>query len=254
MALFTDGPISSIDDLAALDSQLLAVAETEGIDVTRKLTSAQEEVGVELTVLLNKLSRTDQFLQPTPRPGLSSVVVTAPMKLWNTYRTLEMIYRDAYNSQLNDRYAGKRDQFHEMAQWASERLIQTGVGVAANPVPRAGTPQVDAIPGALPDGTYYVSMAWINPTGEEGAGSSPAVFTITASALQVEAGTPPPGATRWNVYIGDAPESMVLQNGTPIEAGQNWHQAGAVATAGRAPGTGQEPTYLKPVPRVIQRG
>ena len=41
------------------------------------------------------------------------VVVTPPLKLWHTFRTLEMVYGDAYNSQLNDRYAGKRDEFHE---------------------------------------------------------------------------------------------------------------------------------------------
>ena len=44
MALFTDGPVSSIDDLAAQDTQLLDVANAEGIDVTRKLGLAQDEL------------------------------------------------------------------------------------------------------------------------------------------------------------------------------------------------------------------
>ena len=43
MALFMDGPISNIDDLAGQDSQLLDVANVEGIDVTRKLALAQDE-------------------------------------------------------------------------------------------------------------------------------------------------------------------------------------------------------------------
>ena len=34
MALFTDGPASSIEDLAAQDSQVLNVASSEGIDLT----------------------------------------------------------------------------------------------------------------------------------------------------------------------------------------------------------------------------
>lgn len=41
MALFTDGVPSTVEDLAAVDSQLLNVAHAEGIDVTQKLTLAQ---------------------------------------------------------------------------------------------------------------------------------------------------------------------------------------------------------------------
>jgi hypothetical protein len=35
MALFTDGTITSIEELAGHDTQLLAVANVEGIDVSR---------------------------------------------------------------------------------------------------------------------------------------------------------------------------------------------------------------------------
>ena len=254
MALFTDGTVSSMDDLTAQDSQLLQVASTEGIDVSRKLALAQEDVACELTVLLGKLSYTDRAYWAAPVPGLENVVVTGPLRLWHTYRTLEMVYRDAYNNQLNDRYAGKRDQFHELGEIAYEKLIQIGVGIAARPVPQATKPTVTPVPGALADGTYYVSSAWANESGEEGASSAPAVATITGSTLRVDAGVPPPNATGWNVYVGDAPESMVVQNSSPIAPGQLWQAAGALATGGNAPGCGQEPTYLRPVPRLILRG
>jgi hypothetical protein len=254
MPLFTDGPVSSIEDLTAQDSQLLEIASAEGIDLTRKLALAQDDIGVELTVLLCKLNFVDHPFWMAPRANLGSVVVTPALKRWHTYLSLELVYRDAYNSELNDRYAGKRDQFHQMAQWASEKLIQTGVGVALRPVPRAGTPHVTAIPGALVDGTYYVSAAWVNAAGEEGASAVPAVITIAASTLHVQAGTAPADAVGWNVYIGTEAETMVLQNQSPIAPGEMWRQDGALATAGRTPGTGQLPTYLKPVPRVIQRG
>jgi len=56
MALFTDSPVSSIEDLSAQDSQLLDVASAENIDVTRKLALAQEEVGLELSALLTRRS------------------------------------------------------------------------------------------------------------------------------------------------------------------------------------------------------
>ena len=254
MALFTDGPVSSIEDLTAQDSQLLDVAGIEGIDVTRKLTLAQEDVGVELTVLLAKLSFADQAFWVPSQPNIGAVVVTPALKRWHTYVALELVYRDAYNSQLNDRYSGKRDQFHQMAQWACEKLVQTGVGLVLRPVPRASTPQVSAIPGALADGTYFVSTAWVNASGEEGASAVPAAVTITASALQVQPGPAPANAVNWNVYIGTEEATMIRQNESPIGAGELWRQNGALATAGRTPGTGQEPTYLKPLPRVIQRG
>ena len=77
-----------------------------------------------------------------------------------------MVYGDAYNSQLNDRYGAKRDQFHELARWAYEKLLQIGLGMVALPVARATTPAVTAAAGeALPDGTYYVTMAWVNRAG-----------------------------------------------------------------------------------------
>lgn len=254
MALFVDGPVSSIEDLAAQDSQLLEVASTEGIDLGRKLAAAQDDLAVELTVLLNRLRSVDQAFGTAANPGPEYVVVTPALKLWHTYLSLEMVYRDAYSNQLNDRYAGKRDQFHQMAQWANEKFIQIGVGLTANPVPRAATPQVTEIPGALADGTYYVSTAWVNGGGEEGASATPAAITIANSALQVQTETAPPRAVGWNVFIGEAPESLVLQNSSPIAAGQTWQQGTPPATAGRAPGTGQQPTYLKPIPRLIQRG
>src|SRR4051812_36285533 len=126
MALFTDGPASEMEDLAAQDSQLLSVANAEGIDVTSKLRLAHEGIGVELEGLLQEQSSL----------RLANVVVTPALRLWHTYRTLETVYRDAYNNQLNDRYAGKRDQFRELGMWARERLRQSGVGLALRPAPR----------------------------------------------------------------------------------------------------------------------
>ena len=98
MALFTDGAITSIEELSGHDTQLLTVATVEGIDVSRKLALAQDEIAVEVASLLGR--------QAAP-PALEQVVVTPAMKLWHAYRTLEMVYRDAYHSQLNDRYGGQ---------------------------------------------------------------------------------------------------------------------------------------------------
>src|SRR5438270_739661 len=132
MALFTDGPASTIEELAAQDSQVLNAASSEGIDLTVKLELTHEMIGMELA---EQLRRASGF-------GLTHVVVTPPLRLWHTYRTLENVYRDAYNSQLNDRYAGKRDQFRELGRWAYERLLQAGIGIALQPAPRAAKPNV----------------------------------------------------------------------------------------------------------------
>jgi hypothetical protein len=259
MALFTDGPASSMEDLTAQDSQLLDVASVEGIDLTQKQALAQEELALELNALLTRLSPADQLFRHAPDSNLGSVVVTPALKLWHTFRSLEMVYSDAYNSQLNDRYAGKRDQFHTSAKWAYEMLVAAGIGVASVPVPRAAIPTVTAAaappPGIpLPDGTYYVTVAWVNAGGEDGASAVPATIATTGSTLLVEpAGAPPKTAAGWNVYVGTGPDSMALQNGSPIAIGQTWLQPAAVA-AGRPPGPGQRPSYLKPVPRAIQRG
>lgn len=99
-----------------------------------------------------------------------------------------------------------------------------------------------------------MTMAWLNSTGEEGASSVPAVITLAASTLQVQPATAPLTAVSWNVYAGHAPEGMVLQNPSPIPTGEIWLQTGSLAQTGQRPGLGQEPNYLKPIPRVLQRG
>ena len=111
MALFTDGAIASIEELRGHDTQLLNVATIEGIDVTRKLavgaggTRRRWQGCSGRPCLSGQLSRRRRSRQ---------VVVTPPrLKLWHTFLTLELVYRDAYGSQLNDRYAGKRDEYHE---------------------------------------------------------------------------------------------------------------------------------------------
>jgi hypothetical protein len=257
MALFTDGLASSIDDLSAQDAQLADVASAENIDVTRKLALAQEEVALGLDALLTAMSYPEQSLWLSPRPCVNCVVVTPALRLWHSYRALEMVYADAFNSQLNDRYAGKRDQFHALANWAYDKLVRIGAGVVFDPIRRAAMPSVTAASGgaaALPDATYYATMAWINKAGEEGASAPPATVATVGGTLLVAPADPPKNAAGWNVYVGGDPDGMFRQNGTPIGATQTWTQPGPLAASGRRAGQGQVPNYIKPVPRLIQRG
>lgn len=255
MALFTDGPPSSIEDLSARDSQLLNVANVEGIDVTQKLWLAHEELGMDLYTLLSKMSYVDPLFWLAPKPNLETVAVTPPLKLWHAFRTLEMVYADAYNSQLNDRYAGKRDQYHKSARWAYEKLVQNGLGIVQIPVAKAATPTATTAAGAIPDGTYFVTMAWVNRAGDEGGSAAPAIATTASSTLAVEpAAHAPQNASGWNVYVGSAPDSMVRQNTQPIAVGQTWLQPNQVYSAGITPSGGQKPSYMQPIPRVLERG
>lgn len=254
MALFTDGPISTVEDLAAHDSQLLEIASTEGIDLAQKLKLAQEETAVDLTALLGKLGGAKRDVWQPAAPDMANVVVTPALRQWHTFRALEMAYRDAYNNQLNDRYAGKRDSYRDMAKWAYERLLQLGVGIALKPVPRAATPRLESGSGSLPVGIYYVATGWVNDAGEEGACSRPEVTSSAGNTFRVHAGTPPRGATGWNVYVGDSAETMTLQNSVPITPGQPWVQPQIVSGAGRAPSGGQRPNHMQFVARVMQRG
>jgi hypothetical protein len=258
MALFMDGQVSGIEDLTAQDSQLLDVVQVENIDVTEKLVLAQDELAVELDTLLMRLRSNEQPFLHMVTSKIAAVVVTPPLKMWHTFRALEMVYADAYNNQLNDRYAGKRDQFHARAQWACGKVVEAGIGIVADPIPKAATPLVTplttTVSGALPDGTYYVTTAWMNRAGEEGASAAPAVVTITSSAFLVQPVNPPANVTGWKVYVGGAPDAMVQQNSLPIAVGDNWTQPNHAIATGRAPGSGQSPNYLRPAPRVTQRG
>src|SRR4030095_15017703 len=150
MALYMDGPVSTIEDLRAEDSQLNAVASIEGIDVIQKLALAKEDVGFDLERLLDG------------KQPLGKVLLTRALQVWHVYRTLEMMYRDAYFTHLNDRYKKKRNQFYELAKDAREHVIHRGVEIVLNPVRRAATPALATTTGTLPEGIYYATITWLN--------------------------------------------------------------------------------------------
>lgn len=254
MALFSDGPPAQIGDLTQLDSQLVTVANVEGIDVNGKLCVAYEAVGIELCELLDRMHPAQGWPWVTVQSSITTVVVTTPLLLWHAYRTLESVYADAYDSQLNDRYAGKEQRFHEQAQDAKDKLIETGVGVVGLPVAKAMTPVVVASAGALADATYYVTMSWVNSQGEQGASAAVASFATVSSSLQVQPGTEPANATGWNVFVGLSPSTMVIQNGELLAPSAVWAQPNLLLTSGQMPGNGQKPDSTRPLPRVLLRG
>jgi len=262
MALFTDAPISTLDQLAAQDSAALDVASTEGIDATAKISLAQDELGIEITAASSRSA----FSPVSPSvwwPGmvltttlqLSSIVVTPPLRLWHTFHTLELIYRDAYNSQLNDRYLGKWRAYTDLAKWASSMLMQTGIGVVPDPVPVAQSPQVNVIGGTFQATTYFVQTAWLNARGEEGMASAvTSAAALDQNSVQVTTNNPPLNAAAWNIYAGTSIDAITLQTSAPITVGQPWFLPTSGLVSGRGPGTGQAPNYYRTLPRYLQRG
>jgi hypothetical protein len=243
MALFTDGPAAAIEDLAAQDSQLLNTANAEGIDLTVKLGLAQEAIGLEV----------EEMLRQGSGFRLEHVVVTPALRLWHTYRTLESVYRDAYHSQLNDRYAAKRDQFRELSRWARERLLQAGIGIALTPVPQASGLDLQPSAGGLESGVYYASMSWVGAVGEEGASSALGAIEVNSGGFVAIPPEAPPGATGWNVFVGTAAETMTRQNGSPLAPGEPW-LAASLSLWGARPSRGQNPNVTHVAARVLQRG
>ena len=76
MALFVDGPASTIDDLTDQDAGLLGVSQTAGINVSTKLRLAQEEIGTDLQLWLIRPRSMETFWGPVTK--LDQVVVTRP--------------------------------------------------------------------------------------------------------------------------------------------------------------------------------
>jgi hypothetical protein len=246
MALFTDGTISTIEDLTAHDSAVLDVAGTESIDLTNKLGLAQDEIGVDLMA-----HWPDAGCAPS-QSQLGSVVVTTPLRLWHAFHTLALVYGDAQYRQLNDRYRAKRDEYRELSRWAAEKLFLIGVGLVSDPVPRADPPEVTLITGWLPEGTYYVTTTWVSQRGEEGAAASPvAVESPSGSTLVVRAPNPPANAAGWRVFAGVTPDALILQSSSLIGLDQPWSPSGALAANGVRPGNGQAPERLRPMPRML---
>ncbi len=257
MALFTDGPINEAIDLQNYENAILTVANTEQIDLAGKSALAQGEIASELILFLTRRFRQRDPIWAVnvgPPIGVGDVVVTDPLRRWHAYRTLALVYRDAYNNQLNDRYKGKWTEYEKLAKATEDSYLQIGVGLVAGPISRAMIPVLNTTPGTGPAATYYVAVAWVNQTGQSGSASEVAQLTTsTGQQLVVSAVDPPFNAAGWNAYVGEAPEATSLQNSSPIAIGATWTLTAALQT-GAKPGRGQQPTWFLADHRVIERG
>ncbi len=252
MALFTDGNVSTLENLSGEDTGILDLANTEGIDLSVKLALAQDELAIELGSWLARSRASSPCDGP---PTLQNIVITPPLRLWHTFYTLALVYRDAYYNQLNDRYLAKWNEYKEQMKWASGMLFQAGAGMVWDPIPAADAPALAAVSGTQPAATYFVAMAWLNARGEEGAaGAAASLSTASQHVIQVTPKNIPSNAKAWNVYAGLGTESLTLQNAAPVDRAQVWVEPNTGLVAGRAPGSGQDPNSYRVLPRMLQRG
>ncbi len=246
MALLTDGNPNDTEALRVYESAILDLAHVEGIDLDLKLGLATEEVTQEVLNFL--IDRTLSDPQGTARRsiGVADVVVTPQVKRWHALHTLAVVYRDAFNNQINDRYRKKWEEYRDLALGAKEQATIFGIGLVAAPIRKASTPAFGTVPGTAEATTYYARMNWVSVTGQEGSPSTLTTYqTVDASSLTVASVDPPAVAAGWNVYLGLTPTTLRQQNGTLLGTGQVFTLPAGALAAGKVPGDGQAPeTYV----------
>src|ERR1700680_1576441 len=167
--LLTDGNPNTTEDLRVYESAILDVSNKETINLDTKLGLATEEISeTVLNILLSHSSVTLGTDVLRRSLGVSDVVVTRQLKRWHALHTLAIFYRDAYNDQLNDRYLGKWTEYRVLARGAQDITTQYGIGLVTTPIPQAGTPVLNVVPGLLAATVYYVQITWVSGTGAEG--------------------------------------------------------------------------------------
>ena len=255
MALFTDGPLTTSSELQQYENNILNVASTENIDITVKARLAQDEIATDLLLFFDRNSLWDPRLLVRKLIRLADVVSTEPLKRWHVYRTLAMVYEDAYNNQLNDRYQGKWTQYEQLSNDAAQKLFRVGVGIVHDPIPKAPVPSLSTVPLGVTGNSYYVCTSWVGALGQEGTVSDAEQATsIDGSAVVVGVSGPPSSAVSWNVYAGSAPENVTLQNTSPLSIKATWMLPASGLCSGRTPGSGQVPECWIVDRRILLRG
>lgn len=253
--LLTDGSPNDTEALRVYESAILDVAKVEMIDLQAKLELAAAEVGEDVLDVLLDNAGSDPKAALRRRLGVSDVVITPQLRRWHAAHTLAVVYRDAFNNQLNDRFQAKCSEYADLAKTAKTHTLRLGIGLALRPVPCPEIPDLDLLDGNAPAGTYYISVSWTTGSGEESAPSEVTTADVpAANTFSVKAVLPPAPASGFNVYVGLSRESMALQNSTPVAVGGSWVMPGGGLVAGPAASDGQQPDVYVVATSLLRRG
>lgn len=254
--LFTDTAISTVADLAAYESEIRDVASIAGLDLEVKLRLAQTEVGVELLAAAAPGAPAAAGASPAIR--LDQVVVTDALRLWHVFQTLAIVYRDAYNQKVNDKYLLKANEYRSLAKWAANLFFNIGVGLMFRPVAMPGGPVLgDTAGGSLPETTCFICVTWSDGRGGESAPSAPLSYVVPAGHLLTVsvAGLPAPAeAAGWFPYVGLAADSEQRQLSEALPPAATWTLPETGLVSGPPVPDGQQPDCFRQVARVLQRG
>jgi hypothetical protein len=177
------------------------------------------------------------------------------LKLWHTFQTLALFYRDAQARKVDDKYLPKWREYKELAKWAADLLFQTGVGLAMSPVPRAEQPVIAFAASTLPAMSLYVRTTWVGHDGAEGAGGKErAVHTVANQALQLTMGPAPAEAAGWHVYIGQSQGEALRQTVEALTPDAEWVMPAGGVVDGQELGNGQPAEMYRTAPKFLQRG
>ncbi len=242
MALLMDGSPNTVEMLKAVESSIADVAAIELIDVDIKMGLALEEISESLMVYLLQLGTQDPQYLTRRQLGVSTIVLTPPLRRWHALLSIALIYRDAYHNQLNERYLAKWKYFNGVAAEARRTLLQTGLGVVNGAIAKAPTPVTGLAIGQWSPGSYLVRIAWVDSAGRVGSASeATTVELVSGSAPTVTAPAPPAGISGWNVYVAAIGSTPTLQNTSPLGFATAWVAPVAGPAVGVAIGDGQSP-------------
>ena len=252
MALFQDGPISSLEDLRVYETSLLETASIEGVSLANKIELAQQEIGNEiLRFLIQQLEPTESV---TPSK-LGQVVATDPLRRWHALRTLAVFFRDAHHNQLNDRYRAKWDAYESEARSAARLLWEVGVGLVRNPLKRPAAPALELVPSEEEYPPSLFKTTWVTGPLEESAASEAVLFAPNfAERPQLSAINFPARATGWHVYAGASESLLTRQTTTALALSERWLMPSGELFAGAPVPFGQQPDYYVRLQRLLLRG
>lgn len=259
MALFTDATVITLDDLLPYEATLAEIASPQGINVETKIRLASSAMEDRLMFWLLDAGISDPQFAMRRQIGLSTVVVTSPMRRWLSFESLSRFYAEAYNTQLNPRFQGKWTEYQQESEKARDVVVRDGIGIVYHPLPAPSAPQVTVGAGALPAQSLFVQTAWVDANGAESGMSAVNGLLLNDSSgvtvAMTETGSQIPAtATGWNVYLSSSQTGPALQNSSPLALGSNWSLPVSGVVMGPAPTGGQAPDFYVPVGNRIRRG
>lgn len=275
--LLTDRDPITIDDVAAIDPDVLEVASVESIPTEGDGSFVHQAVEEAANTILSYMENfayyygvgavsQQAFLYqafdstPPPRIKLGQVVVdsattsyASPLKRWITYLALRNFYQIASNRKLDDKYQSKLEQIQkDIDRKYFPAFKSSGVPVVYTPIPCPGAKyevnqgvwddsNVSAVAGgSASGGTYDVSITWVNGGSQSGPSETITLDVADNNLISVDISSlvPPAGTSGWSIFVGSTGKPQYFQAQVPI-ASTSYTLPGAPVLSGSVVGRGQ---------------